>query len=96
MGVGDGCWPMRPPGAVVTRTGMNTCGKQLLRRNCARLAPSAATPKAAKAPSVAAWRLYARHATTCGACGWARRHQTFLSHDGSTSVFQMDMPSLSY
>ena len=39
MGVGDGCWPMRPPGEVITRTGMNTCGKQLLCRNCARLAP---------------------------------------------------------
>ena len=45
MGVGDGCWPMRPPGAVITRTGMNTCGKQLLCRNCARLAPLLPPPR---------------------------------------------------
>ena len=46
----DGCWPTHPAGAVVTRTGMHACGKQLLRRNCARLAPSAGTPKAAPGP----------------------------------------------
>ena len=60
IGTGDECWPMRPPGAVITRACMNTCEKQLLCHDCARLARSAATPKAALASSVAVWRVHAQ------------------------------------